>query len=371
MHACTADVGVAAGLPMAVKHEKPKHKMSSWRIPGLGAATRAPTDLNGRLLHALTEIVADSPSEWRASLREAGFGVFPPAAGSPPTAIQLERLYLACATRLQCDHLGLLIGAQTRLADLAPGCTAALCATNLHDGILALVEHFNLHDSFGMLDLVESGAETKLRFTVCEHGLEHSDQWAILGLAAVHGALRELIGEAWAPSAALLPGNAPASRQPFQAHFRAPLEFDAAESALVFDSALLAVTMPSLDPLQHGACRAAGVEHRAAVLAELPTTLRRLLRKNLARGSISMDEIAGELRMHRRTLDRRLDRFGTTFGVELDSVRRDVARQLLRETTLPVHLVARAVCFSSAANFATAFRRQAGMTPTEYRRRAA
>jgi AraC-like DNA-binding protein len=43
---------------------------------------------------------------------------------------------------------------------------------------------------------------------------------------------------------------------------------------------------------------------------------------------------------------------------------------LLRDTSMHVHQVAESLHFSSAANFATAFRRWTGMTPSEYRKRA-
>ena len=44
--------------------------------------------------------------------------------------------------------------------------------------------------------------------------------------------------------------------------------------------------------------------------------------------------------------------------------------QLLLDTQMQVQHVADALLFSSAANFATAFRRWTGVTPSEYRREA-
>ena len=52
----------------------------------------------------------------------------------------------------------------------------------------------------------------------------------------------------------------------------------------------------------------------------------------------------------------------------MESIKEDIARQLLRDTQMPIQQVAESVHFSSAANFATAFRRRTGMTPSEYRR---
>ena len=83
-----------------------------------------------------------------------------------------------------------------------------------------------------------------------------------------------------------------------------------------------------------------------------------------------MHQIAEQMGMHRRTLDRQLQRHGVLYSDLLESVKQDVAQQLLRDTSMQVHQVAESLHFSSAANFATAFRRWTGMTPSEYRRQA-
>jgi AraC-like DNA-binding protein len=82
-----------------------------------------------------------------------------------------------------------------------------------------------------------------------------------------------------------------------------------------------------------------------------------------------MDSVARLLGMHRRTLDRRLQRHGVHYSELLEGVQADLARQLLTDTKMSVQQVAEAMRFSNAANFATAFRRWTGATPSEYRRR--
>jgi AraC-like DNA-binding protein len=59
-----------------------------------------------------------------------------------------------------------------------------------------------------------------------------------------------------------------------------------------------------------------------------------------------------------------------TDALLLESVKTDVARQLLRDTGMRVQQIAESLQFSSAANFATAFRRWTGVTPSEFRRSA-
>ena len=83
---------------------------------------------------------------------------------------------------------------------------------------------------------------------------------------------------------------------------------------------------------------------------------------------VSFGKSAAMLSMHRRTLDRHLQDRGVQYGELVEGVKEDVARQLLRHTALPIQRIAATVRFSSAANFATAFRRRVGITPSAYRR---
>jgi AraC-like DNA-binding protein len=84
----------------------------------------------------------------------------------------------------------------------------------------------------------------------------------------------------------------------------------------------------------------------------------------------SIGAVATEFGMHRRTLDRRLQRHGVHYSDLIDAVKREVACQLLRDTDLQVQQVAESLSYSNAANFATAFRRWTGVTPTGFRRAA-
>ena len=147
--------------------------------------------------------------------------------------------------------------------------------------------------------------------------------------------------------------RAPPSLRPFHQHFGAPLRFDSDESALVFASHWLDRPLPPVDPLVRQQVEAVVRTKRAAILADFPATVRRLLRKQLILGQCSMPEVATLLGMHRRTLDRRLQRQGVSYGELVGALRTDIARQLLRDTDLRVQQVAESLDFSSAANFAS------------------
>jgi AraC-like DNA-binding protein len=71
--------------------------------------------------------------------------------------------------------------------------------------------------------------------------------------------------------------------------------------------------------------------------------------------------------LSRRTFNRRLAEAGITFKNALDTVRFEVAQQLLRETQLSVTQIAAALGYAEAGPFIRAFRRWSGFSPGSWR----
>ena len=86
---------------------------------------------------------------------------------------------------------------------------------------------------------------------------------------------------------------------------------------------------------------------------------------------LSVADIAGQLPVTRRTLDRRFaDAIGHSVLEEINRRRLSRAKRLLEETSLPVKNVARRAGFSSTERLRVLFVERVGMSPTEYRRQA-
>jgi AraC-like DNA-binding protein len=79
---------------------------------------------------------------------------------------------------------------------------------------------------------------------------------------------------------------------------------------------------------------------------------------------------AARLHMSERTLNRRLQREGTSFRQIRGAILGSWARQHLRETDHSVEAIAAELGYQDAANFRRAFRNSEGCSPGEYRRRA-
>jgi len=280
------------------------------------------------------------------------------------------RLLSECEKRSNCEHIVLLISQRTRLADMGLSGQIALCAENAGEGLQRFADHFNLHSSATTVSLITFGKFTRFVYAIAEHGMTSTRQLQLGAMVVGYNILRDLFGSAWLPTVITVASRPPANLRPVQKFFNAPLRFDSDESAVVFETRWLDQRLPPVDPLLQQQVEGEARARRAEILGDLPATLRRILRKQLIIGDCSMDQIAAMLQIHRRTLDRHLQQHGIQYGELLESVKHDVARQLLRDTEMQVQQVAETLHFSNAANFATAFRRWAAMTPSEYRRRA-
>ncbi len=282
----------------------------------------------------------------------------------------IGRLLSASVRLTNCDHIGLLIGQRAHLAAMGLVGQIALSAGTAGEALRNLANSFAVHNTAATVSLIRSGDFTRLVFAITEPGMGDTGQIQLGAMALACNILRDLCGPGWLPTAITVASSAPSNLRPCQTFFRAPLRFDSAESALIFESRWLEQPLPPLDPLEQQQVEAALQAHRAAILADFTRTVRRVVRKQLTLGECSMESVAATLGVHRRTLARQLQRHGTRYNQILDSVQRDVACQLLRDTAMPVQRIAESLHYSSAANFSTAFRRWTGVTPGTYRRQA-
>lgn len=280
----------------------------------------------------------------------------------------LGHLLASCEQRTRCDHISLLVVQRSRLDDLGLAGRAALCGETAGEGLRALVRHSNLVSSASQLCLFTAEPYARLVFAIHEPEMLETRSLQAGALAMAHNFLHQLCGPEWSPVAVTFAMHRPANLLPFQQFFRAPLRFDSEESALIFASHWLDRPRRPIDPHFRQQVDADLLAQQTSLMLNLAATVRSLMRMQLLVADCTMDSVAAALGMHRRTLDRHLSRQGLRYRDLLGSVTIDVARELLRDTNLPVQRIAESLHFATAANFATAFRQRTGLTPSQYRR---
>ena len=101
--------------------------------------------------------------------------------------------------------------------------------------------------------------------------------------------------------------------------------------------------------------------------SEFPESLRQLVLSYLSFGHPKIEEVADVTGLGVRSLQRRLQEHGLTYKLIVDQASFQKAQEYLRDPDLPLVEIAQQLGYFDQANFNRAFRRWAGVTPSEYR----
>lgn len=111
----------------------------------------------------------------------------------------------------------------------------------------------------------------------------------------------------------------------------------------------------------------------AAALGELQASssineqVKVVLKKSLASGRPEVSDVARQLGLSERTLQRRITDEGTTFRDLLIEARQELGRQLLADPSSDIDEVACLLGYQDASSFYRAFRNWEGVTPSQWR----
>jgi AraC-like DNA-binding protein len=205
-------------------------------------------------------------------------------------------------------------------------------------------------------------SENSPRFDMLRHPVDVRMAWAL-------SAAREVVGSQITPLEAGFPYRRPSSVTEHARVFRCPLKFDQPEAFLAFRAEDVARPIVAGNPElvryldQLADTVLSSLDERITFV----DNVRREIWADLSSGKTTVGRIATRLGTSSRSLQRRLREEGTTFGAELESLRRDLARTLLRDRTLAVCEVAFLLGYSEASSFYRAFRRWENVSPFQFR----
>ena len=94
----------------------------------------------------------------------------------------------------------------------------------------------------------------------------------------------------------------------------------------------------------------------------------RILRARVVSADATLESVASDLLVQPRTLNRRLQAEGTSFRDLLNRARFDAARTLLAGTGMAVTDLALTLGYADTSAFTHAFRRWAGVAPSQWRK---
>jgi AraC-like DNA-binding protein len=306
----------------------------------------------GPVVHTLAEL------GWTATVP------LPAETGTELVAGSLADSLLDAASRDLADPtLGLSMARRMpigRLGDL----DYALCTSStLREGLRHLERFYGLVTQRVKLALVEAPPRAMLRLER-RTGVSHSRHWIEFSFAMMAERIRQTLGHDVAFDEVSFAHSAPPSTVSYGVFFGAPVRFGATEDRLGFASDLLD------RPLSTASAALASVLTERMQRVELTLGASDALadRARVAIGELLDVRVAGlaatasRLGMTTRTLQRALQKSGTSHKDLLDEARRGRAQHLLARGHT-VREVAKLLAFGESSAFFRAFRRWTGTSP--------
>ncbi|WP_321916096.1 MULTISPECIES: helix-turn-helix transcriptional regulator [unclassified Paraburkholderia] len=112
----------------------------------------------------------------------------------------------------------------------------------------------------------------------------------------------------------------------------------------------------------------AGEEELTRISGNVGARIRKLLNAQAPQWP-TLEEVASQLAVSKRTLARRLSAENLAYQDLIDEVRSELACWYLRQTSLPIGEIVERTGFSEMSNFSRGFKRLHGISPREYRNR--
>jgi AraC-like DNA-binding protein len=194
-----------------------------------------------------------------------------------------------------------------------------------------------------------------------------SPQYFDAAIVTICRILRLCAGPSAVPLKVTLPYHGEAPLDAYRDALGCPVEFDAANVAIIFDAQLAARPVLTGNPeLAAEADRMSARYIEGLVPDSAAARVRSLLLKAMPSGDIDQEQIARALHQSPSTLQRRLRKEGTSYQQLLDATRRELALEYLKDGRQSLADITFLLGFSDQSNFTRAFRRWTGKTPRQY-----
>lgn len=293
---------------------------------------------------------------------------------NPESRVSLRsigRLIDKAAKNTDCAHLGLLIGARFQLQALGPIGDLMHKSATVGDALRNLVVHLHLHDRGAAAVLMKDGAAAAIMgYSVCRDdtvGLRHIYDTTN---AIIFRLLTELCGPAFKPVGAHFAYPPPPNADVYRNYFGCATTFNASLSGIRFKAPWLSKPIARPEPAAYHDISREVVREDAQDDLPFAQRVELVAHQMLLGGTATATAVAARLNVSERTLRRKLRAEDQRFQALLNRRRYALARQLLRNTSLPVADIATALQYKDANAFSRAFRGWARCPPSEWRAQA-
>ena len=181
---------------------------------------------------------------------------------------------------------------------------------------------------------------------------------------------REITDSDLVPINVNLPSPRPENVAAYRSFFRCPISFDRPLGSVTLSRQQMALPAKATDVTLAGYLGDLADQTIRPLMAQdasMIATVRRTLWQLLPGGHPDLYRVALQLGISERSLQRHLEKEGSSFSRVLDDLRRDLSEELLMDRKLSVAQVAFLLGYSEPSAFQRAFRRWRGISPRRFR----
>ncbi len=278
-----------------------------------------------------------------------------------------QRLLSRAQEVLQIPAMGLEIGRLITPAHIGILGYALLACANLGEALTRFERYVRLVYDHGPMDTRFNGNSIELEWgEECVHPGQLADELAIAALVQF---ARNVSDRPLAPDYVCFLNPAPADVTPYREYFGCDVAFEQRSTIVRFPLEQLALPLRQADPALLSILEAQADK----LLAELPQgdgfdqTVRLAISRFCRSATPTLNNVASDLKMSGRSLQRKLQSRGLSFQGLLDETRLTLAKDYLRDGHLQLTEVAQMLGYSEQSAFNHAFRRWTGISPRKFR----
>ncbi|MGW0177027.1 AraC family transcriptional regulator ligand-binding domain-containing protein [Rhodococcus sp. NPDC003322] len=287
-----------------------------------------------------------------------------------PASAVVRLLELSAAESGRQDF-ALKLAERRRLSTLGPLSVSLREEPDARSAVRLLIRYQHMYNESLHIRLSERDGLATIRINVDPGEPIAVRQSVELAVTAMHQLLAHLLGERWHPVSVRFEHPRPADDTTHRQVFGAPLVFDAAYSGIVTYTADLDEPNRLSDPLLRSYARQFLDTLSVPEEPTITSRVRELVELLLPTGRCSIDQVARSLGVDRRTVHRHLTKSGLTFTAVLDSTRAELANRMVTGSRYSFTEISEMLAFSTPSSFSRWFHQQFGMSPREWRKRAA
>ena len=239
---------------------------------------------------------------------------------------------------------------------------------NLGQALYAYQRFESLFYGIRMAEVVIRGDEAEIGWPVYG-GLSLGllvDETAISALISF---LRKIVPDAPNPAEVAFSSPAPDNPAVYEAFFGGPVRFNAPYVAVRFPADYLSIPLPTANPALRQILDRQSVALSNALPGNDPFAfqVQQVFLRLLPDARVSLKDVANEMAISVRTLQRRLTQSGQTFQGLLDRTRQELAQSYLHDPSLSLFEITMLLGFAEQSSFNRAFKQWVGVSPGAWR----